>query len=88
MWIKRIDYILDTLVLVEVSLKTGHHQFHQYFILDHKGVYIQFRAQDLFDTQLMDKRHKSYRRLRLGRRDIVERYLEKLGELYKDHMIL
>ena len=72
---KRIDYILVSPALAEIALKAGHHQFHQYFITDHKGVYIRFRAQDLFDTHSMDKTHKSYRRLRLGRRDIVERYL-------------
>ena len=85
---KRIDCILVSPALVEVALKAGHIQFLQYFTMDHKGVYMRFRAQDLFDTQLMDKGHKSYRRLRLGRRDIVERYLEKLEELYEGHKIL
>ena len=85
---KRIDYIFVTPALAEVALKAGHHQFHQHFISDHKGVYIQFRAHDLFDTQLMDKSHKSYRRLRLGRRDIVERYLEKMEYRYEAHKIL
>ena len=36
----------------------------------------------------MDKSHNSYRRLRLGRRDIVERYLAKLETLYDDRKIL
>ena len=47
---KRIDYIFVMPALAEVALKAGHHQFHQHFISDHKGVYIQFRADDLCDT--------------------------------------
>jgi len=85
---KRIDYIFVTPSLAEVALKAGHHQFHQHFITDHKGVFIQFRAQDLSDTQFIDKSHNSYRRLRLGRRDIVKRYIDKLEELYEGHKIL
>ena len=77
-----------TLALAEVVPKAEHHQLHQHFITDHKGVYLRFNTHDLFDKQLMDERHKSYRRLRLGRRDIVARYLGKLGALYEEHKIL
>ena len=57
-------------------------------ISDHKGVYVQFKADDLFDTDLMDKSHASYRRLRLGRRDIVSKYILRLETLYKEHRVL
>ena len=46
---KRIDYIFTTPALAEISIKTGHHRFHQHIISDHKGVYLHFRASDLFD---------------------------------------
>jgi hypothetical protein len=85
---KRIDYILASQKMAEVAIKAGHHQFNQHFISDHKGVYVQFKADDLFDTDLMDKSHASYRRLRLGRRDIVERYILRLETLYTDHKVL
>ena len=51
-------------------------------------MYVQFKATDLFDTDLMDKSHASYRRLRLGRRDIVERYILRLENLYMEHKVL
>jgi hypothetical protein len=85
---KRLDYILASQKMAEVAIKAGHHQFNQNFISDHKGVYVQFKADDLFDTDLMDKSHASYRRLRLGRRDIVERYIIRLEELYTEHKVL
>ena len=84
---KRIDYILVSPPLAELALKAGHHQYHQHFISDHKGVYIQFNAGDIFDTATVDKSHASYRRLRMGRRDIVERYVTRLVRLYKEHHI-
>ena len=84
----RINYIFISPALAEVALKAGHHQFHQHFTTDHKGVYLRFRADDLFATELMDKTHTSYRRLRLGRRDIMERYVGILEHLYKEHKIL
>ena len=59
---KRIDCIMMVLALVEVALKEGHHQFNQHFISDHTGVYLHFRADDLFDTG-MDKSHTSYMKL-------------------------
>ena len=85
---KRLDYIFVTPGLAEVALKAGHHQFHQHFISDHNGVYLQFRASDFFDIELMDKSHISYRKLRLVRRDIVEKYLKRLEQLYEEHKIL
>ena len=85
---KRIDYILITLTLAETALKVGHHQYYQHFITDHKGVYIQFRASDLFDTDKVDRSHEAYRRLRLGRRDIVTKYITRLEFLYAEHCIL
>ena len=45
-------------------------------------------ADDLVYIDLMDKPHASYRRLRLGWRDIVERYVKQLEYLYEDHSIL
>ena len=84
---KRIDYILISPSLAEVAVKAGHHTYHQHFISDHKGLYIQFKASDLFDTATMDKSHAAYRRLRMGRRDIVDRYITHLKGLYKTHDI-
>ena len=84
---KRIDYILVSPPLVEVAVKAGHHQYHQHFISDHKGAYIQFHAGDIFETATVDKSHASYRRLRMGRRDIVDRYITHLVGLYKEHHI-
>jgi len=57
---KRIDYICVTPTLAESPLKARHHQFHQYFITNHKGVYLQFHAGDLFDTSTMDQSCASY----------------------------
>ena len=85
---KRLDYILVSSTLTKVAVKAGHYQFNQHFISDHKGVYAQFKADDLFNTYLMDKSHASYRRLRLGRWDIVERYILRLEALYKEHKVL
>ena len=84
---KRIDYILISPPLAEMAVKAGHHNFNQHFISDHKGIYIQFKAGDLFETSTMDRSHASYRRLRMGRRDIVKRYIMRLEELYKEHRI-
>ena len=86
--VKRLDYIFMTSGLAEVALKAGHHQFHQHFVSDHKGAYLQFRASGFFDIELMDKSHVSYRILRLGRSDIVEKYIEQLEQLYEEHRIL
>ena len=47
---KRIDYIFITPALTAMAVKAGHHQFDQHFVSDHKGVYIKFRAGDLFDN--------------------------------------
>ena len=33
----------------------------------------------------MDKRHDSYRWLRMGRRNIVDRYISKLEQFYEDN---
>ena len=35
----------------------------------------------------MDKSHASYRRLRMGRRDIVETYITHLVGLYQEHQL-
>ena len=73
---KRLDYIILSPHLAEIAIKEGHHQFHQYMVSDHKGVYVHFRAEDLFDTETMDRSQLAYRRLRLCRRDIVEKYIK------------
>ena len=78
---QRIDYIFITSALAAISVKAGHHQFDQHFISYHKGVYLQFMASDLFDTEQMDKTNESYRQLRMGRRDIVDRYVKKLEQI-------
>ena len=85
---KRLDYILLSPHLAEIAIKAGHHQFHQYMVSDHKGVYVHFRAEDLFDTETMDRSQFAYRRLRLCRRDIVEKYIKKLEQLFEEHQLL
>ena len=71
-----------TPTLAESTIKAGHYQFHQHFINDHNGVYIQFKAGDLSDTPTMYRSHDLYIRLCMGRRDIVERYIEQLEVIY------
>ena len=85
---KRLDYILLSPNLAEIAIKAGHHQFYQYMVSDHKGVYVHFRADDLFDTDTVDGSQLAYRRLRLCRRDIVEKYITKLEQLFDDHKLL
>ena len=82
---KLIDYIFITPALSAMAVKVSHHQFDQLCVSDHKGVYLQFLAGDLFDSKLMNRSHESYQRLRLGRRDIVERDIAKLEKLYVEH---
>ena len=69
---KRMDCILLSPNLVEIAIKAGHHNFHQHLVSDHKGVYVHFRAEDLFATETIDRSQIAYRILRLYRRDIVE----------------
>ena len=85
---KRLDYILLSPHLAELAIKADHHQFHQHVVSDHKGVYVHFRAEDLFDTDTMDRSQMAYRRLRLCRRDIVEKYIAKLEQLFEEHHLL
>ena len=87
-WRKRIDYIFTTQALAGVALKGGHHQFHQHVISDHKGLYLHFNVRDLFDSNTCDTSHASYRKLWMGRRDIVKKYIACLEKLYRDHRIL
>ena len=82
---KRIDLVLVSSALAGVAVKAGHHNFNQHFVSDHKGIFIQFKAADIFDTSTMDKSHVSYRRLRMGGRDIVEKCITHLVGLYQEH---
>ena len=84
---KRIDLVLVSPALAGVAVKAGHHNFNQHFVSDHKGIFIQFKAADIFDTATMDKSHASYRRLRMGRRDIVDKYITHLVGLYQEHHV-
>ena len=79
---KWIYFIFMTPTLVEMALKASCHQFHQHFISDYKGVYVQFSVDKLFDTHIKDKRHASYMKLKIGRRNIVQKYIDRLEELY------
>ena len=82
---KRIDNILIPPTLAEIAVKAGHHQFNQHFISDHKGGYLQFYVKDIFDTSTMDRRHASYRRLRMNRKDTTHQYISHLEGLYKEN---
>jgi len=57
--LKRINYIRISPALAELTVKVGHHQFNQYFISNHKGVYLQFQANNIFDTATMNRSHAS-----------------------------
>ena len=65
---KRIDHIFLSPEMVEIAVKAGHHLFHQHFILDHKGVYIQFSAKQFFNDPTEDQTYFSYRGLKLSKR--------------------
>ena len=73
--------------VAHAAVKAGHHLFHQYFISDHKGVYLHCDVRELFDVASIDKSHYSQRILTMQRRDTVEKYITKLEELYKKHQI-
>ena len=84
---KYIDCILIPHTLSELAVKSGYQHLNHHFISDHKGIYIQFKAADIFDTATMDRSHASYCWLRMSRRDIVGRYVSHLEALYKEHSI-
>ena len=71
-----------------MAVKAGHHKFDQHIVSDHNRVYLQFLGRDLFDSKHMDRSRKSYWRLRLVRRDIVEKYKTRLEKLYTEHNFL
>ena len=62
---KRIEYILITPTLVETALKARHNQYHQRFIIDQKGVYLEFRASGMSDADKIYRSHEAYRHLQL-----------------------
>ena len=89
LWSKRrIDYAFITPGLRAAVVKAGHHPFHQHLVTDHKGVFVYFLTDVLFDSSEIDGSHISQRRLDLGKRTTVERYVKKLEELYEHHRIL
>ena len=55
---KYTDYIFLSAALSELAVKLGHHQFDQYFISDHKGLFVHFRAGDLFDNREIIRSHE------------------------------
>ena len=69
-------------------IKTGHPQFYQHFTSDHNVVYLQFRTDNSFSTELIENIHSSYGRLCMGKRDIVDQYIEQIDKLYEDHKVL
>ena len=75
---RRLDYIFMSPGVAHAAVKAGHHLFHQYFISDHKGVYLHCDVQELFDVASIDKSHYSQRILTMQRRDTVEKYINKL----------
>ena len=58
------------------------------FVSDHKGFYLQLLVGDLSDSKHMDRSDESYWRLRLGQRNIVEKYKTRLKKLYAEHNFL
>ena len=82
---KNLEYILLSPNLAELTIKAGHHQFHQHLKSYHKGLHARFRAEGLFDTQTMDRSQMAYMRPRLCKKDIVEKYIHKLEDLFKEH---
>ena len=51
-------------------------------------MYVHFRAQDLFDTETMDRSQLAYMRIRLCMRGILKNYISKLEHLFEEHIIL
>ena len=47
-----------------------------------------FSADKLFNTDKIDKSHKSQRKLNLMQRDTVTQYIKNLEKLYKHHRVL
>ena len=84
----RLDYVFLSKGLQQAAVKAGHHLFHQHIISDHKGIYVHFNAFEFFELEEMDRAHFVHRKLVLHRRDITQRYILKLEELYRDHQIL
>ena len=60
---KQIDYIFTSPGSAEIVRKGGYRQFHQLMIKYHKGMYLHFRVQYLFDSKDFDKIQASYKRL-------------------------
>ena len=56
---RRLDYIFVSPGIKDAAVKAGHHNFHQHIISDHKGVYVHFKASELFATGKMDETHLS-----------------------------
>ena len=53
-------------------VKAGHHLiYNRHIVSDHKGVYVHFKADRLFDIAEMDWSHLIHRRLALHKRDVV-----------------
>ena len=51
-------------------------------------MFLKFKIENLFDTELMGKIHASYRKVCMGRRNFVEKYTGKLENLCKEHQVL
>ena len=85
---KRINYIFTIPTLVELAIKGGRHHFHQRIIFNQKGLYLHFRAKYLYKNQMIYKSRASYILFRIEHRDIVEKYIKNLQELYTEQKIL
>ena len=78
---KRIDHIFLSPELADKAIKAGHHQFHQYFVTDHKGVYIHFKVKDLFEEEKIDSTNFAFRELQLENREYVNEYVSALERI-------
>ena len=69
---RRIDYVFISPGLQQAVVNAGHHPFHQHLVTDHKGVYVYFLTDVLFDTNEIDGSHFSQRRLDMSKRRTVD----------------
>ena len=51
---RRLDYVFITPSLQPAVVRAGHHPFHQHLVTDHKGVFVYFLTEELFDTAEID----------------------------------
>ena len=68
---KRLDYILVSDEVIELSTTTCHTSYDYHFVFDHSGVYMDISVDCLFDDHLLDPTDFTEHKLQINRPDIV-----------------